>query len=91
MPEVPIIDCTESAIKQRIKDWISQLKGEDNDKTILVSAMVDATKVPALGEFSQRYHVWVGGMYPNHYINEKDFDQDNFVQSQMATEIKLQC
>ena len=51
--------------------------------------MVDATKVPTLGEFSQRYHSWVGGMCPNHYINEKDFDQDNFVQSQMATEIKV--
>ena len=52
MPEVPIIDCTESAIKQRSKDWIFQLKGEDNEKTVLVSALVDATKVPELGEFS---------------------------------------
>ena len=68
---------------------ICQLKGEDNEKTILVSAMVDATKVPALGELSQRYHAWVDGMYPNHYIHEEDFDQDNFVQSQMATEIKV--
>ena len=55
MPEVPIFDCTESAIKQRSKDWICQLKGEDNEKTILVSAMVDATKVPALGVPYFRY------------------------------------
>ena len=56
---------------------------------ILVSAMVDATKVPALGEYSQRYHAWVGGIYPKHYIKEEDFDQDQFVQCQLATEIKV--
>ena len=58
-PEVPIIHCTEAAIKQRSKDWICQLKGEKNEKTILVIAMAVATKVPALGEFSQRYHALV--------------------------------
>ena len=51
--------------------------------------MVDATKVPALGEFSQRYHAWVGGTYPNHYISEQDFNQYAFVQSHLATEIKV--
>ena len=75
-PEVPIIACTESAIKQGSKDWICQSKGKENNKTVLVSAMIDATKVPALGKFSQRYHAWVGGTYPNHYISEENFDQD---------------
>ena len=58
-PEVPIINCTEAAIKQRSKDWICQLKGEKNEKRIIASAMVDTTKVPALGKFSQRYHALV--------------------------------
>ena len=58
-PEVPIIHCTEAAIKQRSKDWICQLKGEKNEKRIIASAMVDTTKVPALGKFSQRYHALV--------------------------------
>ena len=51
--------------------------------------MVDATKVPGLGEFSQRYNAWVGGTHPNHYIKEKDFNQEKFVRSQLATEIKV--
>ena len=37
---------------------------------ILGSDMVDATKVPGLGEYSQRYHAWVGGIFPNNHINE---------------------
>ena len=41
--------------------------------------MADATKVPGLGEFSQRYRAWVGGIYPNHCINKNDFNQDDFV------------
>ena len=53
-PEVPIIDCNESSIKKRAGDWINQLKGDETNKTILISAIVDATKVPGLGEFSQR-------------------------------------
>lgn len=56
---------------------------------ILVSAMAYTTKVPALREFSQRYHAWVGGTYPNHCINEQDFNQDEVVRSQLATEIKV--
>ena len=50
-PEVPIIDCNETSIKIRAKEWINQLKDKNSDKTILVSAMADATKVPSLGEF----------------------------------------
>ena len=75
--------------KKRAKDWINQLKGKQPDKTILVSAMVDATKVPGLGEYSQRYHAWVGGTYPNHFITDENFNQDEFVQSELATEIKV--
>ena len=51
--------------------------------------MADATKVPALGEFSQRYCAWVGGTYPNHFIKDQDFNQDEFIRSQLATEIKV--
>ena len=65
------------------------MKGKQVDKTILVSAMVDATKVTGLGEYSQRYHAWFGGTYPNHFITDKDFNKDEFVQSQLATEIKV--
>ena len=75
-PEVPIIGCSELCIIQRVKEWINLLKGNGKDKTILVSAMVDATKVPGLGEYSQRYHAWVGGIYPKYYIREADFNQD---------------
>ena len=48
-PEVPIIDCNEASTKKRAKDCINQLKGKQTDKTILVTVMVDATKVPGLG------------------------------------------
>ena len=51
--------------------------------------MADATKVPGLGEYSQRYHEWVGGIHPKHYIREEDFDQNEFVKCQLATEIKV--
>ena len=51
--------------------------------------MVDATKVPGLGEYSQRFCSWVGGIHPNHYINKTDFNQDEFVKSPLATEIKV--
>ena len=88
-PEVPIIDCNESSIKSRAEQWINQLKEKGKDEIILVSAMADATKVPGIGEFSQRYHVWVGGVYPNHCINEKDFKPDEFVTSKLASEIKV--
>ena len=88
-PDVPIIDCNESSIKRRAKDWINQLKGEGYEKTILVSIMADATKVPGLGEYSQRYNSCVGGIDPNHYINAEKFNQDEFVRSPLATEIKV--
>ena len=87
-PEVPIIDCNEASTKKRAKEWINQLKGKQPDKTIFVNTVVDATKVPGLGEYSQKYHVWVGGIYPNHFITDENFNQDEFVQSQLATEIK---
>ena len=77
-PEVPIIDCNESSIKKRAADWINQLKGYETDKTILISAMIHATKVQRLGDCSQRYNAWDGGVHPNHYIKEKDFNQDEF-------------
>ena len=64
-PEIPIIDCSKLCIHQRAKEWINLLKGNETDKTIIVSAMVDATKVPGLGEYSKRYHAWFGGVYPD--------------------------
>ena len=88
-PKVPIIDCDKSSISNRAKEWINQLKEKNSDKTILVSAMVDATKVPGLGEYSQRYCAWVGGIFPKHFIKDKDFNQDDFVQTTLATEIKV--
>ena len=51
-PDVPIINCSRLCIVRRAKEWINQLKGNDKDKKILVSAMVDAPKVPGLGEYS---------------------------------------
>ncbi len=88
-PKVPIIDCYKFSIKGRAQQWINQLKEKANDDIISVSAMADATNIPAIGEISQRYHVWAGGIYPNHCINEKDFNQDEFVTKKLATEIKV--
>ena len=88
-PEVSIIDCSPQAIKYRTKAWIDQLRSHHTEQIILVSAMADATKVPPLGEFSQRYRVWVGGTFPNHCISETNYDQDEFVKTEMATEIKV--
>ena len=42
-----------------------------------------------MGEFSQRHKVWVGGIFPNHCIKEKDYNQHVFVKTQMASEIKV--
>ena len=83
-----IIDCNEFSIKRRAQQWINQLKEKGNDDIILVSTMAVATKVPAIGEFSQRYHVWVGVYTPYYCINEKDFNHDEFVTTKLATEIK---
>ena len=88
-PEEPIVDCSEKMIKKRANEWIMKLRMNNQDGIILVSAMADATKVPAMGEFSQRHKVWVGGIYPNHCIKEKDYDQHEFVQTTMASEIKV--
>ena len=55
----------------------------------MVSAIADATKVPAMGEIYQRHKVWVGGIFPNHCIKEKDYSQNVFVQTSMASEIKV--
>ena len=51
--------------------------------------MADATKVPPMVEFSQRHKVWVGGIYPNHCIKEKDYNQHAFVETPMSSEIKV--
>ena len=42
-----------------------------------------------MGEFSQQHKVWVGGIFPNHCIKEKDYNQHVFVQTPMASEIKV--
>ena len=88
-PETPIIDCSKSAIQTRAKMWIDNLRTNDKSKIILVSAMANATKVPPLVEFSPRYHAWVGGTHPNHYIDELAYDEDQFIKTEMATEIKV--
>ena len=44
-PEFPFIDCSKLCIIQRVKEWINLLKYSEKEKTILVSAMVDVTKV----------------------------------------------
>ena len=51
--------------------------------------MVDATKVPPIGEFYQRHKVWVGGIFPNYCMKEKDYNQHIFVKTPMASEIKV--
>ena len=76
-------------IKRRANDWIVKLRQNNENKVILVSAMADATKVPPMGEFSQRHKVWVGGIFPNHCIKENDYTQHVFVQTPMASEIKV--
>ena len=88
-PETPIIDCSRIAIQTRAKMWIDNLRTNDKSQIMLVSAMADATKVPPLGEFSPRYHAWVGGTHPNHYINEFAYDEDQFIKTEMAAEIKV--
>jgi len=88
--EIPIIDCSLESIQTRSKKWIEQLRiYEDTTDTIVVSAMADATKVPPIGEYSVKYHAWVGGQYPNHYIDDEDYNQEKFIESDMATEIKV--
>ena len=51
--------------------------------------MVDATKVPTVGEFSHKYNAWVGGQYPNHCFDAKRYAQEKVVTNEMATEIKV--
>ena len=69
--DIPIIDCSSEAIKSRATKWIDQLRKDDEpSEIIIVSAMADATKVPPIGEYSQKYCAWVGGEYPNHCIEE---------------------
>ena len=88
-PEEPIIDCSYKMIKKRANDWISKLRISNPDGIILVSAMADATKVPPMGEFCQRHKVWVGGIFPDHCIKERNYNQHVFVQTPMASEIKV--
>ena len=76
-------------IKRRANDWITKLRMSNQDGIILVSAMADTTKVPPVGEFCQRHKVWVGNIFPDHCIKEKDFSQHVFVQTTMASEIKV--
>ena len=86
--QTPIIDCRLESIQFRSKEWIEKLR-KDEEETIIVSVMADATKVPPIGEYSMRHHAWVGGEYPNHCIDDEDYDQEKFIQSKMATEIKV--
>ena len=78
--DVPIIDYREKMIKKRANDWIVKLRQSNENEVILVSAMADATKVPPMEEFSQRHKVWV---------KEMDYNQHVFVQTPMASEIKV--
>ena len=85
----PIINCDDQEIKARTKKWIDLIREENPKKLLLVSAMADATKVPALGEFCHKYNAWVGGIYPNHCINVANYDQEKIVTNKLATEIKV--
>ena len=74
--DIPIIDCSSEAIKSRATKWIDQLRKDDEpSEIIIVSAMADATKVPPIGDYSQKYCAWVGGEYPNHCIDDEDYNQ----------------
>ena len=54
--EVPIIDFSFEAIKERAKSWIEKIRNVDiPDDTIIVSAIADATKVPPIGETSHTF------------------------------------
>ena len=66
-----------------------RLRQNNKDDIILVSAMADATKVPPMGEFCQRHKVWVGGIFPNHRIKERDYNQHVFVKTPLTSEIKV--
>lgn len=88
--DIPIIDCSLEAKKSRAIKWIDQLKKDDEpSEIIIVCAIADATKVPPIGEYSQKYHAWVGGEYPNHCIDDEDYNQEKLIESNMATEVKV--
>ena len=40
--------------------------------------MASVTKVPPIGEYFQKYHAWVGGQYPDHCIDNEDYQQEKF-------------
>lgn len=77
LTKISIIGCRLKSIHYRAQEWIEQLRtDEDATETIIVSAMVDATEPPPPnGEYSMKYHVWVGG-----HDNE-DYDQEKFIPS----------
>ena len=54
--DIPIIDCSSDTIKERAKKWIKRIRNiDESDETTIVSAMVDATKVPPIGEYTHKY------------------------------------
>lgn len=56
-PQIPIIDCSPDAIKNRASKWIEQIRDSNNPNEIIIaSVMADATKVPPRGEFRIRDH-----------------------------------
>ena len=87
--EHPVINCEAEVIKKRAKTWIDQIRIDNPKKLLLVSAMADATKVPPIGEFSHKYNAWVGGSFPNHCVNMVNYDQENIITNELATEIKV--
>ena len=87
--DVPVINCEPDVIKNRAKNWISQIRQDCPAKLLLVSACADATKVPAIGEFSHKYNAWVGGKYPHHCIDANEYDEEKLITNKLATEIKV--
>lgn len=78
------INCIEpsisEAVKSRSKKWIEQIRRDEDPEEIivLVCAMASVTKVPPIGEYFQKYHAWVGGQYPDHCIDNEDYQQEKF-------------
>ena len=51
--------------------------------------MADATKISPAGEFSHKFGSSVGGRFLNHCINFANYNQEQIVINEMATEIKV--
>ena len=55
----------------------------------MANTMADIIKAHHVGEYFQKYNVCVGREYPNDYIDDEDYNQDMFVESDKTIEIKV--